>query len=158
MWTFLRHILIALKPSDSLDPVIQLSWRRAVAGIVSSLVIVAFLTGLWLSGALAWTGVTGVAWASEITTLQDTIEKNDKKAIEAVSAAMRLGESSQRVIIKNALKQTLKDRCHAIDAKNQEALDAANREMDEYRDQFLKLEGYAYFVPDCDVTLIKASP
>jgi hypothetical protein len=112
----------------------------------------------WIRGDLP--GLSGVALADNLTTLDTkitirqnnleqkllTVQKKEDKKIDAVTV----------LIIQANLHQVLKNRCVAISAHNQLALESANQSIEEYDDQFRNIKGYSFpeIVYPCSVLLI----
>lgn len=145
-------VVLALRARDEEDHVIQLAWRRTVASVLSGVVVAgALIIGLsymWMNGMLP--GVSGVALASDLTTLKhELVSKQDDLGTKVDLLSLRE--------VKNDIKQALKNKCTAIYAKNQQALDNANGDLDSANSEFRRLRGYDYpqLNEDCSVILIQ---
>lgn len=146
---FIMKILAAIRPSASNDPEVQLAWRQSVATVLSAIVIIGAFSVCWMRG---WVpGLAGVALASDIVAARLEI-KVRQDSLESGQHAVQL------ILIKNGIKQALKDRCHSLYARNQAAIDAANRDIDDFTDQYRALTGLEYRIPDCSVILIADAP
>lgn len=154
----LRKLLAALRPSASNDPEVQLAWRQSVATTLSAIVLIGAFSVCWMRGWIP--GLDGVALAGDIKPLalasdfvsfrQQLVNRQD--SLESSQHALLL------ITVRNGIKQALKDRCHAFYAKNQEALDAANSDLDGFTEQYRALTTFVYPIPDCSVTLIATAP
>lgn len=146
---FARLIVKALTPTDDPDPKAQLAWRKAVAFLLMGVIFVGTFSFSWAQG---WVPhLSGVALASDLSALDTKIAKR-QDTLEASQHSLLL------ISVKNGIKQALKDRCRAIYARNQAAIDAANGDLDTFIDQYRDLTGLAYGIPDCSVILIADTP
>lgn len=146
---FLRLIVKALTPTDDPDPKAQLAWRKAVAGCLMGVIVAVVLSFLWAQGRIP--GLSGVALAADLTALDGRLSKRQDNLERGQNALLLIS-------VRNGIKQALKDRCHAIYAKNGQALDAANSDLDAFSDQYRALTGLPYNAPDCSVILIANTP
>lgn len=151
----LEKVLMALRPSESNDPVVQLAWRRVVAATLGGMIVLLACSALggfmWMNGKIP--GLSGVALADDLRKLDASVQEHER------SLQVTL-ESIQIRDIKNTIKQALKDKCHAIYAKNQLALDVANSDLYETNSQYRRIQGYDYpqLGADCSVILIQETP
>lgn len=145
MVEFLLMVWKALKARHSEDPATQLAWRQAVAGALFGVILVGIFSFFWAQGRLP--GLSGVALADDLKKMSVSIESREKKTDSVVA-------SVQMILVKNGIKQALKDRCNAIYARNQAAIDAANNDLDAFSDQYMALTSRPFTPPPCDVVLI----
>ncbi len=146
---FLKMVFKALQVPHSEDPSAQLAWRKAVAFCLMALILVCVFSFFWAQGKIP--GLSGVALADDLKTMSVNIEKRQASADKAVV-------SVQMILVKNGIKQSLKDLCNAMNANNQLAMDSANNDLDGFRDQYRDLTGREWIVPDCKVVLISPAP
>lgn len=146
--SYLWRVLLVL---NNMDPKADRTWKRFVGAVVSLLLVGAIVTGVWVKGWFPDFG--GVALAADLDTLKEDFTRKQK---DLESKTDRLA----MVIVRGALKTALIDRCNAQYRENQEALNAANGQLDDLSEQYRVLsQGREPYLPtDCRTVLIAPRP
>jgi len=110
----------------------------------------------WVCGYLP--GNPGVAWAQEVrddkTDLDGKIRQQaDMSARRQKHLEMSL-DNLTLLSVKLNLKSAVHDLCEAEESHNQLALNSASGAIDNLADQYRKLTGYPYQIPDCREVLV----
>lgn len=159
---FFGMIRQALKPSENLDPAVQAAWRRAIAFTISALVgtvpLLFLFVVAWTQGWLAFMNLDGSARAGELKAVEARMNNRMNQSDKRLDVIENRVESTNLLIVKGQLGETMIDLCTAINRNNQLALGLASTRMNELEDQYYILEGRAYLRSDCATVLIVNKP
>lgn len=146
--SYLWRVLLVL---NNMDPKADRTWKRFAGACLSVLLVGAIITGVWVKGWVPDFG--GVALASDLKTLKEELATKQKD-LETKTDRLAM------VIVRGALKTALIDRCNAQYRENQEALNAANGQLEDLSEQYRILtNGRDPYLPtDCRTVLIAPRP
>jgi hypothetical protein len=152
---FLWRILVALHPSGSADPDIQLTWRQVISAVVSVMVVIGGASLGWAQGWIP--GAPGVATKADVQQVSTTLDTRIK-SIESTMNSINLRD------VKNNIQAELVNSCTAQIRGNQDSLARANDNLygrdgaEGLLDQYRDLTGHDYSVPPCNEILITPAP
>jgi hypothetical protein len=157
---FFFRLLSGLVPPLDATPERLHNHRVSVAILIVFAYLVVGVHISWICGFVPH--VPGAAWASDLDTARaawaSDLEKARSQLAQRQDILAEQGNFTQLMLVKGAIKQTLKDACTALDKGNQPALDLANNEMETLAEQYRTLTHETYMRPNCSVILIKSSP
>lgn len=138
-----------IPPSEGDERVYR--WRVFIAVFVGVNTMANIGHILWACGWLTFVGLHG--FVLQDVYAQDLVQADKKRADTTAKV-----EVVQKVVIANALRDTMKNRCTASAQNNQAALDSANKELELYEQQYYDVFKRPYVEQSCSVVLIAKIP